>query len=143
MEKKVFVAREKELARLDDFLRQTLDGHGAVCFIMGEAGSGKTALITEFAQRAQDRYSKLAVAIGQSDAHTGAGDALLPFREILGQLTGDVEAKLSQGAITKENANRLRKLLVRIRAGERVFGCRGLSCSQSTCGHRVVRRDPC
>jgi adenylate cyclase len=112
MEKRVFVARERELVQLDGFLKQALTAKGLVCFVTGEAGSGKTALVNEFAHNAQEQYADLAVAVGQSDAQTGSGDAYLPFREVLGQLTGDVEAKLSQGAITEENARRLRKMLV-------------------------------
>ena len=112
MESQMFVAREAELAQLDKFLRQALESHGTTCFITGEAGSGKTTLVSEFARRAQEKYADLAVAVGQSDAQTGVGDAHLPFREVLGQLTGDVETKLAQGEITQENAGRLRKLLV-------------------------------
>jgi adenylate cyclase len=112
MEKQVFVAGERELAQLDGFLRQALSGQGLVCFVTGKAGSGKTTLVSEFARRAQEQYGNLAVAVGQSDAQTGVGDAHLPFREVLTQLTSDVEAKLAQGAITEENAGRLRKLLV-------------------------------
>ena len=112
MEKQIFVARERELAQLDGFLKRALDAQGLVCFVTGEAGSGKTTLVTEFARRAQEQHEDLVAAVGQSDAQTGAGDAHLPFREVLGQLTGDVEAKLAQGVITQENASRLRKLLV-------------------------------
>ncbi|MFQ5858707.1 MAG: AAA family ATPase, partial [Anaerolineae bacterium] len=82
-----------------------------VCFVTGEAGSGKTALVTEFARRAQDTHAGLLVAVGQGDAQTGVGDPYLPFREILKQLAGDVEAKLAQGSITQENAGRLRDFL--------------------------------
>jgi adenylate cyclase len=78
--------------------------------VTGEAGSGKTALTTEFARQAQERHTDLVVAVGQCDAHTGIGDPYLPFREVLSLLTGDVEAKLAGGTITKENASRLRKL---------------------------------
>jgi adenylate cyclase len=112
MERSVFVAREQELGQLDGFLQRALAAQGAVCFVTGEAGSGKTALVTEFARRAQQVHEDLVVAVGQSDAQTGIGDPYLPFREVLGQLTGDVEAKLAQGAITEENASRLRKLLL-------------------------------
>jgi adenylate cyclase len=108
----VFVARERELGQLDGFLDRALSGRGTVCFVTGEAGSGKTALVTEFARRVQQQHKDLVVAVGQSDAQTGAGDAYLPFREVLSQLTGDVEAELARGAITQENAGRLRKLLV-------------------------------
>jgi adenylate cyclase len=110
-ERPTFVAREGELERLDHFLDRALAGPGLVCFVTGEAGSGKTALLGEFTQRAQKRHRDLVVAIGQGDAQTGAGDPYLPFRDMLGQLTGDVDAKLAEGAITQENATRLRKLL--------------------------------
>jgi adenylate cyclase len=108
----VFVAREGELAQLWQFLDRALSSQGQVCFVTGEAGSGKTALVTEFARRVQERHGDLVAAIGQCDAHTGIGDPYLPFREVLCQLTGDVEGKLARGAITQENASRLRKLVV-------------------------------
>jgi len=110
-ERQIFVARERELAQLEGFLNRALSGQGQVCFVIGEAGSGKTALVTEFARRAQEQHRDLIVAVGQGDAQTGVGDPYLPFREVLSQLTGDVEAKLAQGVITQENAGRLRKLL--------------------------------
>jgi adenylate cyclase len=107
MTDQVFVGREQELTQLWEFLDRAIDSQGQVCFVTGEAGSGKTALVTEFARRAQEKHSDLVVAIGQCDAHTGMGDPYLPFREVLSLLTGDVEAKLAGGAITKENASPL------------------------------------
>jgi adenylate cyclase len=111
MTEQVFVARERELAQLQTFLDRALSSQGQVAFVTGEAGSGKTALVTEFARRAQDAHPDLLVALGDCNAQTGIGDPYLPFREVLGLLTGDVEAKLAQGAITQENANRLRDFL--------------------------------
>jgi oligopeptide transport system substrate-binding protein len=102
------VAREEELAQLKSHLDGALSGEGQVAFVTGEAGSGKTALIHEFARRAQETVPDLVVAIGNCSAHTGLGDPYLPFREILSLLTGDdVEARYAQGAITQENARRL------------------------------------
>ena len=46
MKEQVFVERERELAQLKAFLDGTLAGQGQVCFVTGEAGSGKTTLIT-------------------------------------------------------------------------------------------------
>jgi predicted ATPase len=117
----MFVAREAELEQLDGLLLRALAGQGQVCFVTGEAGSGKTTLVTEFARRAQGQREKLIVAVGQADAETGAGDPYLPFREVLGQLTGDVEAKVGQGAITQENASRLRSALAL--SGEALVEC--------------------
>lgn len=106
-----FVAREAELAWLDGHLRHVLAGYGRVCFIDGEAGAGKTALIAEFARRAQLSDDKLIVGIGECNAQTGSGDAYLPFREMLRLLTGDTDADHTHPAASKENATRLQRFL--------------------------------
>ena len=54
-ERPAFVAREGELEQLDSCLDRAFAGQGLVCFVVGEAGSGKTALLSEFTQRAQER----------------------------------------------------------------------------------------
>jgi DNA-binding SARP family transcriptional activator/tetratricopeptide (TPR) repeat protein len=110
-ERPLFVAREPELAKLDGYLDLALAGQSRVVFVTGEAGSGKTALIREFAQFAQDSHHDLIVAGGNCNAHTGIGDPYLPFREILELLTGDVEAHWAAGAITRDHALRLWNLL--------------------------------
>jgi len=107
-----FIAREEQLKQLHDCLAQAVNGQGRVSFVSGEAGSGKTTLVQEFIRQAQAQDKDLAVAVGLCDAQTGVGDAYLPFREVLGQLTGDVDAKLAQGVITSENAGRLKNMLV-------------------------------
>ncbi len=110
VEMPVFVAREAELARLERYLQEALSGQGQVVTVTGDAGCGKTALIQEFARRAQESHPDLIIATGHSNAHTGVGDPYLPFREILGLLTGDVEAQWSAGAMTTEQARRLWQL---------------------------------
>ena len=107
-----FIAREEQLKQLHDCLAQAVNGQGRVSFVSGEAGSGKTTLVQEFIRQAQAQDKDLAVAVGLCDAQTGVGDAYLPFREVLGQLTGDVDAKLAQGVITSENVSRLKNMLV-------------------------------
>jgi tetratricopeptide (TPR) repeat protein len=79
--------------------------------VIGEAGCGKTSLVTEFARRAEEVHTDLVVAIGNCNAQSGIGDPYLPFREVLSLLTGDVRAKLTRGAITQKNADRLRDFL--------------------------------
>jgi DNA-binding SARP family transcriptional activator/predicted ATPase len=106
-----FVARERELAQLNGFLELALAGRGRAVFVTGEAGTGKTALVQEFARRAQERHADLVVAGGNCNAYTGAGDPYLPFRDILGLLTGDVEARWAAGAISQEAACRLWSLI--------------------------------
>ncbi len=107
----VFVAREGELARLEQHLALALAGQPHMALVAGEAGSGKTALLAEFARRAMERHSDLVVASGSCNAHTGLGDPYLPFRDILGMLTACVEAQRAGGAISAEHARRLWKLL--------------------------------
>ena len=51
------------------------------------------------------------VVFGHCNAHTGVGDPYLPFREVLGQIAGDVESRWSAGALTAEQARRLWNLL--------------------------------
>ncbi len=107
IEKPLFVARESELEQLDQFLKLALDGRGHVGFVIGEMGSGKTALVQEFTRRVQTADTDLIVVGGNCNAHTGLGDPYLPFREILLLLTGDVEAQWAAGTITREHARRL------------------------------------
>jgi predicted ATPase/DNA-binding SARP family transcriptional activator len=118
-----FVAREPELAQLQKYLDLANNSKGRVVLVTGEAGSGKTALIQEFTQRAQDALSStsldkttapvwpsrdsIIVASGNCNAHTGIGDPYLPFREIMELLTGDVESRWAAGAITGEHARLL------------------------------------
>ncbi|HEY44727.1 MAG TPA: protein kinase [Anaerolineae bacterium] len=103
----VFVGREHELARLDEVLHKALRGHGQVVFVTGNAGNGKTALLQEFSKRAQEENGELLVASGSCNPHTGTGDPYLPFRDVLGMLTGDVEGRWSAGTITQDHARRL------------------------------------
>lgn len=107
----VFVARDRELAQLDRYLDDALDGRGRVVFISGDAGSGKTALMREFVRRALAACPDLVAASGSCNAATGAGDPYMPIREILQMLSGDVEAKRAAGTISVEHAQRLWALL--------------------------------
>ncbi|MGD2166437.1 MAG: BTAD domain-containing putative transcriptional regulator, partial [Anaerolineae bacterium] len=107
VERPIFVARKREVAQLDAFLGKALAGRGRVAFVTGEAGSGKTALVQAFVRSAQEEHGDLVVATGNCNAYTGFGDPYLPFREILQQLTGDVEARWRAGAMSQECARRL------------------------------------
>ncbi len=107
----VFVARQRELAQLDEYLAVVLEGEGRVVFVTGEAGRGKTALMAEFARRAQAVHPELMVASGHCSAYSGVGDPYLPFRDVMGMLTGDVERAWAAGAITRDHACRLWSLV--------------------------------
>jgi tetratricopeptide (TPR) repeat protein len=112
MKESVFVGRQQELEGLERYLDLTLAGQGQVCFVTGQAGSGKTALVRKFMQQALAANSDLIVSMGSCNAQTGIGDPYLPFREVLTMLTGDAAGQ-SAGKIAPENANRLRTILLR------------------------------
>ena len=103
----LFVAREQELARLEQWLEEALRGQGRVGFVVGEPGSGKTMLLREFAWRAMEAHPELIAARGACNATSGVGDPYLPFLEILQTLLGDIEARRAVGGITREHARRL------------------------------------
>ena len=103
----LFVGREDELARLRAHLDAAIERHGGVVLIAGEAGSGKTTLATEFMQRASNESHNVLSARGRCSAYGALGDPYLPFREILGMFSGDVETSLAAGAIDREQATRL------------------------------------
>lgn len=106
-----FVARQQELDQLTNFLDLAQTGAGSVAFVMGEAGSGKTALVQEFARRAQRHYPELIVVGGNCNAYGGIGDPYLPFREILDLLTGDVETKWGGDIFNRDYIQRLWRLI--------------------------------
>ncbi|MBB5236193.1 ATP-binding protein [Deinococcus budaensis] len=111
MSEQPFVGRERELGQLEGFLGRALLGQGQVCFVTGEAGSGKTMLVQAFAQRAQDHDEHLAVASGNCNAQSGVGDPYLPFRELLAALIG-VTGRAAEGG-DPPAGSRLRHWLVR------------------------------
>jgi len=84
-----FVARQRELAGLEAALEAVLYGQGRLVLVSGEAGSGKTALLSEFARRAAARYPDLLVVGGRCNAYSGLGQPYLPFIECVQMLAGE------------------------------------------------------
>ncbi len=80
-------------------------------FILGEAGCGKSTLMAEFARQAQETYPNLIVVGGHCNAQAGIGDPYLPFRDMLGMLTGDLEARWTAGNLSRDHTLRLWSLL--------------------------------
>jgi DNA-binding SARP family transcriptional activator len=107
VERPYFVAREAELAWLDEHLQASLTGQCRIVFVTGSPGRGKTALMNAFARRAMASQAELLVATGNCNAYAGAGDPYLPFRDVVAMLTGDVEARWDAGVITRKHATRL------------------------------------
>jgi len=113
----IFVARDRELAQLDGLLERARAGRGGVALVVGEAGSGKTALLQEFGRRARQAYPGLLITSGKGNTYTGVGDPYLPFRQALGLLTGDVESPGLAGIIDTSQALHLwRKLPAAVQA---------------------------
>src|SRR5512136_2195096 len=88
MPEDIFVGREPELNALQQFLGKVAASKTQVVFVAGEAGAGKSALVTEFVRRTEEVDPKLVAAIGECNAQTGIGDAYLPFRQVLTLLSG-------------------------------------------------------
>ncbi len=105
-----FVGRQQELARLESYLERTVNEEGQVAFVVGDAGSGKTALVEAFASRAAQTRPQLLTVFGACHSFPGLGDPYTPFREVLTMLTGDVHTRMRAGSISRGQAQRLHKI---------------------------------
>ncbi len=79
------LAREQEMARLDELLTRAEAGEQQTVFLVGEPGIGKTTLVEAFLKEALDSR-RAQVAQGQSIQHRGAGEAYMPVFEALSGL---------------------------------------------------------
>ncbi len=112
MSNSVFVGREAELHKLKTFLDNAALGKTQVVFIAGEAGSGKSSLVTEFIRREEEADPKLITSMGECNAQTGIGDPYLPFRQVLTALTtGNDGEKTSKEADKEKKLNRWREFV--------------------------------
>ena len=98
-----FVGREPELAKLQDFLKQAIEGSGRVVFITGEPGIGKTSLADEFLRRARTQWRSLMISRGRCIEQYGTGEAYLPFLDALGTLL-DGPSRERLGSIMRTHA---------------------------------------
>ncbi|HTB20432.1 MAG TPA: protein kinase [Bryobacteraceae bacterium] len=78
--------REKELGKLEELLSSAMQGSGGVVLVSGEPGIGKTALTGMFVYRAKKKHADLVLARGACVEQYGAGEAYLPFLDVLGSL---------------------------------------------------------
>jgi class 3 adenylate cyclase/type II secretory pathway predicted ATPase ExeA len=75
-----FVDRATEFASLEEAARRVLAGHGQVAAIAGQAGTGKSRLVHEFASRmAQDGWQVLEAPAGDEERNA----SYLPFARLL------------------------------------------------------------
>lgn len=87
----LFVGRERESAWLDERLAQVLERQGQVALVTGSSGSGKSALLNDFARRALDADLSLVVA-GTHFNMAGDAGGLSAFLEILRLFAADLSA---------------------------------------------------
>ncbi|MGA8720563.1 MAG: AAA family ATPase, partial [Solirubrobacteraceae bacterium] len=73
-----FVDRHKELSAIEAALKQTRGGYGSVVLVGGEAGIGKTRLISELAGRAE---REMTVVVGEC---LPLGDGEIPYAPVVG-----------------------------------------------------------
>jgi DNA-binding SARP family transcriptional activator len=78
--------RDKELAALHACAWQAAQGRGGVAFVVGEAGSGKTALLHEFARQLERSRPPRLVALGRCTGLLGLGDLFQPVVDALRML---------------------------------------------------------
>ena len=74
-----FVGRERELVTLHALLAQVETGRGQVVGVVGEAGMGKSRLVSEFARTATLRGN--IVAVGECQSY-GTNTSYFVWREI-------------------------------------------------------------
>ena len=89
MEQDLFVGRENELTQLKTVLMEGAHGRGAMVFIQGEAGLGKSLLLERLQAVARETadLTDARFAHGYCHKDTGATNAYQPMVEILGALT--------------------------------------------------------
>jgi len=84
--KSILVGREDELARIQSWYSQVLDGQRKVVFIAGEAGIGKTAFVRAFLDSITEGDGAL-LGRGQCIEQYGAGEPYMPLLEALTRLS--------------------------------------------------------
>jgi DNA-binding SARP family transcriptional activator/tetratricopeptide (TPR) repeat protein len=98
------VGRSEELGWLRRHLDDSQAGSGSVVFVIGQPGSGKTVLLHRFERAVLDAMPNLVVVRGRCTAHRRLGDPFLPFRQVLGELLGDLEVDWANGLLTPRDA---------------------------------------
>ena len=81
----LLVEREAVLRQLDAWLAEAMQGRRRVVLVTGEAGIGKTAVVTAFTAQTAMQHA-VRIAWGQCVEHCGAGEAYMPVFTALGQL---------------------------------------------------------
>ena len=89
----ILVGRERELEELKSFLDSAVEGKGKTVFVLGEAGSGKTRLVTEFLNRAK----KQGVTALTGWCLSNAAVPYFPFFEAFNAYLSGVQCEENEG----------------------------------------------
>jgi class 3 adenylate cyclase/tetratricopeptide (TPR) repeat protein len=93
-----FINREQELATLEDLFARTERGQGQVIGIVGEAGIGKSRLLTEFRQRLPEK--RIVYLEGHCVSY-GNTMPYLPICDLIRQMFGIIETDRPEPIMTK------------------------------------------
>ena len=87
MTTKAFVNREPELQVLETYLTQGIEAKkGTIVFVTGEAGVGKSELISQIRDKVFKEYPDIRLATAYCNELSGGGDPYQPFFNILDDL---------------------------------------------------------
>jgi DNA-binding winged helix-turn-helix (wHTH) protein/predicted ATPase len=78
--------RDAEISSLRDCLQHAIRGQRQFVCVTGEAGIGKTALLSAFLSELASRGGSLLIGKGQCVERSGEGEAYMPILEALGRL---------------------------------------------------------
>ncbi len=117
-----FVARRSQRQRLNHLLDKAVFGKGQICFIKGNAGSGKTALIQAFIQNATKNHPELLIAYGRGTSLNQVGVPYQPFIDILAMLLADLETAVNNQLLPLSQARRLWEAYPQTFATIKTFG---------------------
>ena len=87
----IVVGREAELARLESWAAQVIEGRRRVVFVAGEAGIGKTTFVSAFLDTLGGTGAR--IARGQCIEQYGAGEPYMPVLEALMRLCREARGK--------------------------------------------------
>jgi predicted ATPase len=80
------VEREHELDCLRRYWKETVEGHGKVVLLSGEAGHGKSTLADAFIKSVQAEGKLYKIARAACSAQSGRDEPFWPFADVIGQL---------------------------------------------------------
>ena len=98
----LFVGREDELAQLEGKFDAIRRSAGAVGFIIGEAGTGKSTLVLKLIRKILEEFPDCVFALARVDIVSGTHTSYAPFKSVMEQiLLADQTAVIGDGQIVR------------------------------------------